>query len=180
MQKRIVTVGRADPVKGYEMLIQIAQIVQPFLKGWEWHIWGDFSGEYGLEIMKKSREKGLDNFVFFKGTAENMYEKYKEYSLYVMTSLYEGLPMVLLEAKANKLPIISFDCLTGPSEIIRDSIDGELIPVGDIENMAKSIILLANNPDKLNQYSDKTSDNLEKFSLESISRQWEKLLHSLK
>lgn len=177
--KRIITVGRADPVKGYEKLIQVARIVRPFLDGWKWHIWGDFTGKYGTEIIEKVREEDLDNFICFMGTTENMYEKYRNYSLYVMTSLYEGLPMVLLEAKANKLPIISFDCLTGPSEIVRDKIDGELIPNGNAKKMAQRIISLIKNHEKMIQYSNEADGNLDKFSLETILHQWNQLLYSL-
>lgn len=177
--KKIITVGRADPVKGFDTLIRVAQIVRPHLNDWEWHVWGDFSNNYGKKIIEQSISFGLEDFLFFKGQINNLYEKYSDYSIYVMTSLFEGLPMALLEAKANKLPIIAFNCMTGPGEIVQDNLDGFLIPPGDMQKMADTIVSLANNQLELEKFSNNTSKNLSKFSLETIKKQWEELFETI-
>lgn len=178
-RKKIVTVGRADPVKGFDKLIEIAKRIKPYAVGWEWHIWGDFSSEYGKFLIQKAQDEGLQDFLCFQGVAKNMYTLYQNYSMLVMTSLYEGLPMVLLEAKANRLPLVSFDCLTGPSEIIQNNLNGKLVPAGNTDEMVKTLIYLINNPEVLEEYSNCSDKNLENFSKAIIINQWRQVFNSL-
>ena len=96
-----------------------------------------------------------------------------------MTSRYEGLPMVLLEAKANKLPIVSFDCETGPSEIVRNDIDGYLVESGNVEALAEKIMLLIERADIRKRFSEHSQENLGKFSKSEIMKQWYALIESM-
>ena len=96
-----------------------------------------------------------------------------------MTSYYEGLPMVLLEAKANSLPLVSFDIDTGPSEIIRNNIDGYLIENNNIEQMIEKIDFMIKNKDIRINFSKKSRENLEKFEKEKIMNQWGKLIENI-
>lgn len=97
-------------------------------------------------------------------------------SIYVMTSRYEGLPMSLLEAKAMKLPSVAFDCPTGPSEIIQDGINGDLVPCYDVEIMSEKICDLISNEVKRMAYSDNAHNNIGKFRMENIVQEWRELL----
>ena len=108
-----------------------------------------------------------------------MYDIYKNYSIYVMTSYREGLPLVLLEAKANSLPIVSFDCLTGPSEIVRDGVDGYLIECYNEGKMVDKLSKLIENPCLRKEFSDKSRENLDKFGKNKIIKQWETLIDVL-
>lgn len=99
-------------------------------------------------------------------------EKYKEYSMYVLPSYREGLPLVLLEAKANRLPIVSFDIMTGPREIVRDGIDGILVPPYDLEKMGNAICSLIENEDLRSSMSLKSQENIYKYSKTAILKQW--------
>lgn len=105
-------------------------------------------------------------------------EKYKEYSMYVLSSYREGLPLVLLEAKANRLPIVSFDIMTGPREIVRDGIDGILVPLYDLEKMGNAICSLIENEDLRSSMSLKSQENIYKFSKTAILKQWCDLIDS--
>lgn len=94
-----------------------------------------------------------------------------------MTSRYEGLPMVLLEAKANKLPIISFDIDSGPSDIIRNNLDGYLIEPFDVEEMADKVNFLIESPEKRMIFSANSDVNLDKFSKKNILNKWLNLIN---
>lgn len=175
--KKIITVGRLDKVKGYDRLVEIAKKVLEKNKNWEWHIYGD--GEEFENINSLIKENQLEEKLILKGKVDNIYELYKEYSFYVMTSYYEGLPMVLLEAKANSLPLISFDIETGPSEIIRSEIDGYLIENNNLEQMEEKINYLIENKNIRKEFSNRSKENLDKFEKNKIMNQWIDLIEKI-
>lgn len=177
--KKIMSVGRLAKVKGFDRLIEIAKIVFTDKRTleWEWHIYGEGSEREGLERLIK--KYNLENKVILKGNVENIYELYKEYSFYVMTSYFEGLPMVLLEAKANSLPIISFDINTGPSEIIRNNIDGYLIEGENIHIMSKKILELIIKKEIRLKFSLNAKENIYKFNKEEILKKWIQILEEI-
>lgn len=174
--KKIISVGRLVKVKGFDRLIEIAKLVfeNEKTKNWEWHIYGEGLERENLEQLIK--KYNLEKKVILKGNVENIYELYKEYSFYVMTSYFEGLPMVLLEAKANSLPIISFDINTGPSEIIRDNVDGYLIQDSNIEEMKDKILELIINENNRKRFALNTRENLYRFDKKEIIGKWIKII----
>ena len=99
--------------------------------------------------------------------------------MYVMPSYREGLPLVLLEAKENHLPIVSFDVMTGPREIVQDGIDGILVPPTDTKALGEAMCRLIENDVLRQSMSDHSWDNLEKFSKGKILEQWEAVIDSL-
>lgn len=175
--KKIITVGKFDKVKGYDRLVKIAKKVLEKNKDWQWHIYGD--GEEFENIETLIKENQLEYKLILKGKVDNIYELYKKYSFYVMTSYYEGLPMVLLEAKANNLPLISFDIETGPSEIIRNEIDGYLIENNNLEKMTEKINYLIKNENIRKEFSDRSKENLDKFKKDKIIKQWINLIENI-
>ena len=96
-----------------------------------------------------------------------------------MTSYYEGLPLVLLEAQQYKLPIVSFNCPTGPSEIIRDGVNGFLVDNYDVDGMVEKISELIENEALRKSFSNNTLLDIEKFSKEKIIQQWLDLIEKL-
>ena len=177
--KKIITVGRIDFAKGYEYLIEVAKLVFARYPDWTWHIYGDGDVEYKNKIISLIKENNLQNNIISQGNHSDIYDLYQDYSFCVMTSRYEGLPMVLLEAKAKKLPIVSFDINSGPSDIIRDSIDGFLIEPFDCNAMAGKICELIENLELRQKFSDNAHGNIDKFSKEKIIKQWCDLIDSL-
>ena len=87
--------------------------------------------------------------------------------------------MVLLEAKANGLPIVSFDCATGPREIVRDGVDGYLVPVGDVEEMAVRIERLIEDEQLRRSFSESSMQNIDSFSQEVVIERWKDILESV-
>ena len=175
-QNRIITVGRATEEKNYEELIKIAEKIQSQCAGWQWHIWGDFTSEYGRHLLKMIESKGLGGFLIHKGTTDSIYDVYSKYSFFVLTSKYEGMPNVILEAQGSKLPVISYNCKTGPSEFIENGVNGFLVELNNTEAMCKKIITLAHDQELAEEISGHANLNYERFSKSKILHQWKELL----
>lgn len=177
--KKIITVGRIDYAKGYEYLVKVAKLVFNKHPDWQWHIYGDGKAFYKNKIIDLIKENGIEKHVILQGDSSNIYALYSDYSFLVMTSRYEGFGLVLIEAKAKKLPLVSFDINSGPSDIIRDEVDGFLIKPFDCKAMADRICKLIETPELRQQFSDNANNNLGKFNKNKIVKQWCELINSL-
>lgn len=175
---KIITVGRLSQEKGFDMLIQVATKLKKITKvNWQWDIYGD--GPMKEEIQKNICENKLEKYVVLKGQHNNVTNLLHEYAIYVLTSYREGLPIVLLEAKANKLPIVSFDIDTGPNEIVDDNKNGFLIDPYDTNNMAEKIKSLLEMEELRKEFSSKSCDGIEKFNENRIIVEWIELIDKI-
>ncbi|HFI0065962.1 TPA: glycosyltransferase family 4 protein [Streptococcus suis] len=173
----IVSIGRLTPIKGFDRLLDVAEILKEVNDDWQWHIYGD--GEQRDFLLSQIEKKGLQEKVILKGTVSNVYEILPYYSICVMTSYYEGLPLSLLEAKRCRIPIVAFDCATGPGEIIRDNIDGYLVENGNKTMMVNRIKVLLEDQKKRESFSEKSQENLHYFSKNNILEEWKILINQL-
>ena len=175
--KNIISVGRISSEKGFDMAVEAAKYIFDKHKDWQWHVYGD--GPDYEKIDKKIKEYGLENNFILKGATDYILEKYKDYSIYVLPSYREGLPLVLLEAKCNMLPIVSFDCATGPSEIVNDGVDGYLVECYNTKKMAQRICNLIESVDLRKEFSNNSRENLHKFKKSNILNKWINLIDNL-
>lgn len=175
--KRIVSAGRFGKEKGFDMLVKAFAPVVKRHPDWHLDIFGD--GEMMDTVRALVDEFDLNEQVHLLGMRSDLDERYKDYALYVLPSYREGMPLVLLEAKANRLPIISFDIMTGPREIVRDGVDGILIPPYDLDAMGEAIASLIENSDQRILMSMRSQETLDKFSKQTILKQWIELIETL-
>lgn len=175
--KKIISVGRLSEEKGFDIAIDVASKVFKKHPDWQWNIYGD--GPDREKLNNKIKNMNLENNFFLKGYASNVTEKYKEHSIYVLTSHREGFALVLVEAKASALPIVSFDCSSGPSEIVRDGIDGYLISCYNKDYMSERICNLIENLELRQKFSDNAKGNIENFSKQKILEQWINLIEEI-
>ena len=171
--KKIISCGMLIYQKGFDFAIQVADIVLKNHPDWTWEVWGEGIERERLEKMIV--EHNLQNQFFLKGYSDNVIDKYSEYALFVLTSRYEGFGMVILEALANNLPVIAFDCDAGPEEIINNN-NGYLIECFDIQRMATAIEHLIQDKEKRKDLSSRTKSVLDKFLITSITEQWKELI----
>lgn len=173
----LISVGRLCYQKNFSLLIDIAEKLLREKNNWRWEIFGD--GPERTELETKIAEKGLVGKVILKGNVDDLYDRYPQYAAIVMTSRYEGFPMVLIEAAAKGLPMVSFDIETGPSEIIHDGINGYLIPKDDIDRMIAKLKELIDDPELRSQMSAAAKESVNPFRLERVCAQWQSLLQEL-
>lgn len=175
--KRIIAVGRLTEQKGFDILVSIAQIIKDEIPDWHIDIFGD--GEDKSKLLELISEKKLESFVKINPPTKNIKEELLTSSLFVMTSRWEGLPMILLEAKACGLPIVSFDCPEGPADVIRDCEDGFLIKNLNLIEFSQKIKELANNHNLRNFVGKKAYENVFYFLDKNIFKEWEKLFENI-
>lgn len=174
---RLLTAGRFSHEKGYDLLLKVARSLAGRSLDWEWDIYGE--GDMLPEIERQIGQLGLAGRVHLLGLTNHMSKAYGGHAMYVLTSYREGLPLVLIEAKANHLPIVSFDIVSGPGEIVTDGENGVLIPPYDTEKMAEAIADLLSDCDRRKAMSEKSAQGMEEFDRERILSQWRGLITEL-
>lgn len=175
--KTVLSAGILGKIKRFDRIPEIGKTVFTRHPDWKWVICGD--GDERENLEDAVRKAGLCNNICFVGAVTNMDEYYNNAAMFVLTSDMEGLPMVLLEAKAHRLPIISFDINTGPSDIVRDGVNGYLVAPYDTDAMADKLCKLMEDDTLRKSFSDNTVLDMEKFNGERIVETWEKLIESL-
>lgn len=177
--KSILTVGRFHSQKGYDYLSKVAINVLSKFPDWKWYIYGLGDDKIKEQIAVELKIGGVIEQVNFMGNVKGTENIYPKHGIYVMTSRYEGLPLVLLEAKQYGLPIVSFNCPTGPSEIVIDGENGYLINDFDIEEMSNRIIELIKNEKLREDFSKNSMKDTDKFNKDKILKQWIDLIEEL-
>jgi glycosyltransferase involved in cell wall biosynthesis len=175
--RQLIWAGRFVEAKGIDLLVEIARQVLPGRPNWQWHVFGE--GELEQDLTRKIAEHGLSEQLIIKPFCSDIYSLYPSYAAVTMTSYREGLPMVLLEGKASGLPLIAFDVITGPREIIRDGVDGFIISPYDVDEYALKLGQLMDEPQLRQTMSDNTRLDVERFSSEPIYQQWRALIEKL-
>lgn len=178
-KKKIISVGRFSGQKNYPVLVEIADAVLKKHDGWIWDIYGGGSDEIREWLVDVIESKELCGRLNLKGQVSNLYDLYREYDFLVMTSLYEGFSMALLEALASGLPLVAFDVECGPEEVIEDGQNGYLIPRFDQKRMAECIERLMEDSALLKEMKHRTEKTLKSFQMERILVQWKALFEEL-
>ena len=172
--KRIVSAGRFGKEKGFDMLVKAFAPVAKKHPDWQLDLFGD--GEMMPVVKELVSELGLEKQVNLLGMRSDLAQRYRDYAMYVLPSYREGMPLVLLEAKANRLPIVSFDIMTGPREIVRHGVDGILVKPYDLDEMARAMCSLIEEESLRQAMSVRSQEDLDKFSKAAIVRQWQTLI----
>lgn len=175
--KLIISAGRLTAQKGFDMLVDVADIVLKRNPDWKWIVCGE--GEERKALEEKIKKCGLEQKLILQGNVNNIEDYYRKSAMFVLTSRAEGFGLVLTEAKKEGLPCVSFRCPAGPSEIILDDINGYLLDCFDIEQMAEKINQLIENQDIRKKFSDNSMVGTEKFNIDKISEQWVELIEQI-
>lgn len=173
--KTVLAIGRPIEVKGYDMLLEAWKVVCQDIKDWKLCIVGLDCKEVA-QLRDISLNLNITDNIELLQPKKNISDYYLSASIFCMTSRFEGFPMVLLEAQSFYLPIVAFDCDTGPAEIIVNNKNGILVEANNIYKLADGLRTLINNPilyDKMVIESKLTKD---KFSLEKNFTSWLEIL----
>lgn len=178
--KRILAVGRLDYQKGFDRLIQAWALVQQDKRFADWQLDIFGQGEWKDMLENMIQEKGLAQTVRINRPTNAIGKEYSRSSLLVMSSHYEGFPMVMIEAMACGLPVVTFDYKCGPRDIIDDGMNGLLVKEGDIEGLAAAMMKVMENEELRQRMSQQARKVTERYSEEVVMKQWVSLFVSLK
>ena len=178
-KKQVLAAGRIAPVKGFNKLIEAWLLVYQQQPEWQLHIYGDDYGATKGELEKQINECHLQNVIFFKESVNDLPKTMLEYSVYVMSSITECFPMVLLEALSVGMPIVSFDCPNGPRHIITNQIDGLLVENQNTTALALGLLQLIENSELRNEIGENAKINSTNFATDLVMQQWLRLFKKL-
>lgn len=181
MNKVAISVGRLSHQKGYDLLLEIWSKKQEKYSDWKLFIIGD--GEDADKLNELCDYYKLFNSVTIVPRTKNIDQFYQRASLYLMSSRYEGFPMVLLEAQEYGLPIISFDCDTGPSELLTVNKTGWLVEdgiAGYVSCLNKTLGMFTDHNEQYKHIRMCAKENAKLYHMDRIGPQWLKLLESEK
>ena len=177
MERRVIAVGRYVYQKGFDMLLQAWSKIEKLYPDWQLVIFGD--GDR-TPYEKQMKTFGVDaKRCHLNGPTPNIQQEYVNSSIFVFSSRFEGFGMVLVEAMACGLPVVSFDCPCGPKDIVRDGEDGLLVENGNIDLLASSLSRLMNDETLRQSMSKAGLKNVQRFNIEQIAEQWRLLFESL-
>ncbi len=176
-RKQILFIGRMVPEKGYDLLFQVIKNLGQKDPDWQFRIIGD--GPLRNHYIHQMQDPEIKEKISWIASTDDIGNEFLASSIYVMTSRTEGLPMVLLEAQSYGLPIVSFNCETGPSDIVNDNIDGFLINDFNIHEMTEKIFLLCRDDELRKEFGRNARSNVQKFHPDIINVKWENLFKEL-
>lgn len=169
--KKILSVGWLIPRKGIDLMLQTAKIVLRNHPDWQWKLIGE--GEMKNQVLKFINDEKLEGrFILQAPLNEDIRKEYLNASIYVMTSRFEAFPMVLLEAMSFGVPCISFDCPSGPSDIISNNIDGILVEKENPQKLAEAISILIEDDLQRKKMGEAAFKKIQQFSADTIYKIW--------
>lgn len=172
----VIAVGRYTWQKGFDLLICAWKSVYIKHPDWILDIYGPGNA---MAYNKLAEREGVSSVVRCHEADPNIYSRYAESSIFVLSSRYEGFGLVIAEAMAAGLPVISFSCPCGPKDIVTDGKDGILVENGNIENLAESICYLIENEEVRKRMGRKGVVSAQRYREDYIMQKWIELYDSL-
>jgi glycosyltransferase involved in cell wall biosynthesis len=170
----MIAAGRLTLQKGFDLLIPAFAKVAERHPEWTLRICGD--GPQRWRLTRLILEYGLSNNVLLMGPVDRLDLEMSNASVYVLSSRFEGLPMVMIEAMSLGLPVVSFDCPTGPREVIEDGRSGILVPDGDVDALAAALLAVVEDPERRRALGAGAAERSRDYALASIGPRWEALM----
>jgi glycosyltransferase involved in cell wall biosynthesis len=171
---RIVAMGRLGKEKGFDLLIRAFAGIAGAHPGWDLTILGD--GEEREALAGEIERSGVSGRASLAGRVADTGVVLRGSDLFVLPSRYEGFPNALCEAMACGLPVVAFDCRSGPATIVRDGVDGVLVPAEDVGALSAAMARLIADPESRRRLGARAVEVSDRFSVERIASLWERIL----
>jgi poly(glycerol-phosphate) alpha-glucosyltransferase len=163
--------------KRLDHAIKAFALAAPHVPKARFEIYG--TGSQASTLKSLAGQLGIADRVRFRGFADRPFEIFAGASAAVLSSSFEGFPLVLNEAMAVGTPFIAYDINYGPAEVIRDEVDGLLVPPGDIEALAVAMVRVLGDPDYAAKLGERAREVAERFSVERWTAEWTELFARL-
>ncbi len=173
-RKTLLGMGRLHPQKGFDRLLPIFARLARSHPGWQLVLLGEGTERPRLE--KQVRELGLGDHVALPGWVTNVAGALSESELFVLPSRYEGFGNVVAEALACGVPVVTLDCPSGPGEIVRDGVDGLVVPTDDLDGLEQALDRVMGDAALRSRLAENAGDVLNRFSEERFLAQWDAVL----
>ena len=174
---RVISVGRLEYQKGFDVLIRVFARIHEHFPDWILDIYGE--GTLKEELQHQIDDLSLLGIVNLRGTTDRILSEMNKSSFFVMSSRFEGFGMVLVEAMSQGLPCVSFDCPNGPADIIENEQNGLLVPNQDEERLYDAMRLMMENRELRIRLGQEAYKNIEKFDIKKVVVGWKQLYDSL-
>jgi glycosyltransferase involved in cell wall biosynthesis len=175
--KRILAAGRLTPQKGFDFLIAAFAPVARAHPDWELKICG--AGQSRSRLEARIVDAGMQRQILLPGPTDDVSGEMAQASIYVLSSRFEGFPLVLIEAMAKGMAVVAFDCPTGPRDIVRDHENGLLIPHKDVEALSAGILEMIEDEELRRRCGEAAVDAARDYTMAAIGPRWEEMLHAL-
>ena len=176
-RKLLLATGRLATQKGFDLLVDAFTILALKYPDWDIVILGE--GPLRTALQEQVRTARLGKRVSLPGLVGNVGEWYERADLYVMSSRFEGFGNTLAEALCYGLPAVSFDCDTGPRDIIRHEVDGLLVPPENVEGLIAAMDRLMGDASLRKKFSRRATEIRVRFSLQQVAGMWEELFEKV-
>jgi glycosyltransferase involved in cell wall biosynthesis len=171
--KVVVAMGRLSHEKGFDLLLDAFARAQLADRGWSLVILGE--GPNRQALTEQAGRLGIAAHVSLPGRTRDPEAWLRHADIFTLSSRYEGFPNVLVEAMQCGAASVAFACDSGPSAIVRDGVDGLLVPDGDVQALASALARLADDAQLRARLSACAPSVVERFSREAVYRQWQTL-----
>jgi glycosyltransferase involved in cell wall biosynthesis len=173
---RLLAAGRLTAQKGFDMLIEAFGPVARAHPDWKLTICG--RGRLREELERKVEEAGLAGSIELPGPRD-LSEEMANCSIFVLSSRFEGFPVVLLEAMSKGMAVVSFDCPTGPADVVDDHVNGLLVPPRDVEALSAAIAEMVEDEALRRRCGPAAIETAGAYTMEAVGSAWKDLLHEL-
>ncbi len=172
--KVVIAAGRMTRQKGFERLIEAWVPLATSHPDWQLRIFGD--GTRWDEHRAQVDAAGVGDRILLGGVTHELERELAESSVYAMSSRYEGLPMVLLEALSKGVPPVSFDCPEGPRQLIQDGANGVLVPQGDIPGLTAALRRLMDDEELRRRLGAAALESARAYQADTVVDRWQDLV----
>lgn len=170
----VLAAGRLTRQKGFDYLIAAFAEVAREEPDWALRIAG--RGALGGSLRQQVAKNDASNSVFFLGLVNDMARQMELASLFVLSSRWEGFPMVIIEAMSKGLPVVAFDCPTGPADIVEHGVTGFLVPLGDVDGLAEAMLELVRDEPKRKRFGAAAAERAVEYTSSRVGPRWDELI----
>jgi glycosyltransferase involved in cell wall biosynthesis len=174
-RQEVLAMGRLAPQKGFDLLLEAWSIALKRLPDWSLRIVGD--GQLRDQLVRQASTLGIETRVIFTPFSDDPFSLFSQCGIFVLSSRFEGLGLVLIEAMTCGAACISFDCPNGPREVIRNGVNGLLVPAERVDALASAMVILGENPMLRHRLGNAARSVSRKFSEPRVAARWHDVLY---